>query len=475
MSELETKILLNMDGNVDAKSIRYARAIGMMRTRTERDMRSMRRSWRGLEKTGIRVIRGLSKMANRYTALVGVGTAAVGARQAMEYEDRFTDIRVQFRMDEESFAEIQRQVFEVAGRGGIQIDSSELLASVERILQLTGDVQWAMDNLENLAIAIQGTGASGEDIGSLAAELQKQDINDPEAVYRVFDIWAQQGNQGNFLLRDFANLAARLVSTYTSYTKRSGEEAMKELGAVLQVINRTSGSPEQTATAMEALLRVLNDRTKLEELGRLSGVQIYEDVEREILRPLPDLIADLTYASGGSMTALSQVFDSESARAFKTPVNEFEAGSPIQSFDPYMAVTASDFLEWAASEKSHTASANIAGAKTRLEQTIYEEAGDIINAASDLVGTSHDPYRSRKQVELLQQGWRAMEVFSDSPGMQQLSSDIGMMFSDPVGHSERMYGEVRVSIDAPVPATVTNLQSRGMDLTVDTGQSMGGQ
>lgn len=53
------------------------------------------------------------------------------------------------------------------------------------------------------------------------------------------------------------------MSAYAA-TGRIGQISLDEMGALAQMARQSTGSPEQTTTAIEALIRNFNDRTPSE-------------------------------------------------------------------------------------------------------------------------------------------------------------------------------------------------------------------
>ena len=124
---------------------------------------------------------------------------------------------------------------------------------------------------------------------------------------------------------------------------RTGTGALREMGAALQMIRMGTGNSEQAATAFEATLRTLGDRTKVLKL-QSGGIQVFDPVElkkgKEVIRPINELMADIIKKTGGKKTLLSQVFDAEAMRAFNAATSEFQRTGRLDTLNKFMKVQA---------------------------------------------------------------------------------------------------------------------------------------
>lgn len=334
MSELRASVVMDLRGNLERQSRRYEGAMRAMANNGQRHMTRLQSVTGG-------VGRQLDRVGNRWVALA-TGAAGFGTvRNLVNLEERFTRLGIQSQRSAEEMEELRRQIFETAREPDIRVDPSQITGAIEAIVEKTGDLEFARENIRNIAMAISATGAEGGNIGEILAEFQKMDIRGMDAVLQSIDTLNEQGKAGAFTLQNLASLGPRVVTAYTALG-RQGPEAIREMGAALQVIRQGTGSSEQAATAFEALLRTFQDAEKAKELARKSGVQIFDPDElargREILRPINELIVEIVEAAEGRTSRLSEIFDAEAMRAFNAALGEYNRTGTVESMDRFFQV-----------------------------------------------------------------------------------------------------------------------------------------
>ena len=224
----------------------------------------------------------------------------------------------------------------------IRVNPGQILSAVEEIIEKTGDLKFAEENIRNIGLAISATGAEGLSIGGILAEFQKMEMGAKDA-FEALDILTVQGKQGAFTLQNLAALGPRVVTAYTAMG-RGGVTAIREMGAVLQVIRQGTGSSEQAATSFEALMRVLGDKKKIELLQR-GGIKVFDpealEDGRKVLRPINELMKELVERTKGDRSIIQQVLgDSEAVRAFNAAISEFLRIGGVESLDRFYGVQA---------------------------------------------------------------------------------------------------------------------------------------
>jgi hypothetical protein len=313
MTELRASVILDLAGNLTRRARQYSDSLG-------RFSRTGRRHLSRLSRATGALGQGLDRLGNRYTALI-TGVAGVGAaRMLVQLERRFTRLGIQANQGAEAMDALKREIFAVAQAPDVRVDPGEITAAIEAIVEKTGDLDFARENLRNIGLALQATGASGQAIGDLMAELQKMEsFAGPQEVLRALDTLNVQGKAGAFTLQNLAALGPRVITAYASATQgaRDGATVLREMGAALQVIRMGTGSAEQAATAFERLLAELQDVNKLKML-QAGGIQVFDPAQpgAEVLRPINEILLDILARTGGRRTLLGQVFGDESIRAF---------------------------------------------------------------------------------------------------------------------------------------------------------------
>jgi hypothetical protein len=293
------------------------------------------RSLNLLKGAAANVGRGLDALGNRYTALLSGAAGAGTARQVINLQSRFTRLEIQAGATEERMAALRDRIYEAAQAPDIRVDPGEITSAIESIVEMTGDLDFAEANIRNIGLAIQASGAAGQDIGGILAEFQKMGIKGPDEVAEALGNMNEQGKLGAFTLKDLAALGPRVITAYAAMG-RGGPEALLEMNAALQMIRMGTGSSEMAATAFEATMRTLADPSKLKLLER-AGINVYEN---GVLRPINTLMAEIIQKSGGDKVQLGRIFDAEAVRAFNQATAEFKRNGSLDSLDKFMAVQA---------------------------------------------------------------------------------------------------------------------------------------
>ena len=335
MSDVRASVLIDLTGNLEQRALRYQRALVRVGTEGSRSMRIINSAARS--SFGV-----LDKLANRWTGIFGAAGIGLAVKSVGDLQLEFTRLGVQAGKSDEEIARLKDRVFEVAQENDIRIDPKEGLAAINAIVEKTGDLDFAEEQMRNIGLAIQSTGASGQVIGEMFAEFQKTGITGSESLMRVFDTLNLQGKAGAFTMENMAAMAPRLINAYTALGA-SGEDAWREMGAVMQVIRQGAGTSEQAATSFEGLLTVLGDSKKLEALAE-GGIQIWdpEQIEadgRKVIRPINEIIKEIIERSKGDRTIIQEVLgDSTAVRAFNAALSEFGRTGEVESLDRFMAV-----------------------------------------------------------------------------------------------------------------------------------------
>lgn len=334
MGELKTSIVIDVSGNLERMAARYTRTL-------ERFGETGRRHLVSLSRAADDAGRVLDRVGNRYTALV-TGAAALGtAKMVMDLELRFVRLGIQAGKGAEEIDALKRSIFDVAQASDIRVDPGQITGAIEAIVEKTGDLGFARDNLRNIALAIQATGAEGSAIGEIMAEFQKMGVKAPQEVLRAIDTLNVQGKEGAFTLNNLAALGPRVITAYTALG-RTGVPALREMGAALQVIRMGTGEARQAATAFEAVLRTLADPEKIKELKAVAGIDVFDPEKlkkgERVLRPINELMVEIVKKSGGDMVKLNQVFDAEAVRAFNQAASEFRRTGQLETLEKFMRV-----------------------------------------------------------------------------------------------------------------------------------------
>ncbi|MGU5583288.1 hypothetical protein [Aeromonas hydrophila] len=344
--------------------------------------------------------RGIDTLGNRYVAL---GAAVVGGsavRGFSQLDRRISRIAIAAEISREKSAELYDEIQRVSNLKGIRIDPAEATSAIEEILTKTGDLEYAISNLPNIAAVIQATGAGGLEVGGIFTEFKKLGIDTQKAAMQAIDTLNIQGKSGAFTLPGLAKEGPRLFAAYAA-TGRKGADAVNEMGAALQNIRRAVGSDAEAATVFEALLRDLTRPQTVQALNQLSKgkINVFDPEQlkqgKEVMMSLPELMSQIVIQSKGLSKNIAMLnLSDEAIRGFKLLKSEFMDTGDIKAFDQFLqmsgdgsttlddaAVAANDFaasLQLVSNSWNQFANQQLAGPVAELANAINSLEPDAV-------------------------------------------------------------------------------------------------
>ena len=334
--QLVTDIVINLAGNLANKARQYGQSMTQFAANNQRAMNMLKMS---ASAAG----RGIDALGNRYVAL---GAAVVGGsavRGFSQLDRRISRIAIAAEISREKSAELYDEIQRVSNLKGIRIDPNEATSAIEEILTKTGDLEYAMANLPNIAAVIQATGAGGLEVGGIFTEFKKLAITNNEMAMRAIDTLNLQGKSGAFTLGNMAKEGPKIFAAYAA-TGRQGAAAVTELGAALQVIRQGVGSDAEAVTAFESIIRDLTRPDTVKKLKQLGNIDVFDPEQlkqgKEVMRSLPALIEEIVTKSGGLSSKLSMLnLTDEAKRALKPVIAEFVQTGDVKAFDEFLKLS----------------------------------------------------------------------------------------------------------------------------------------
>lgn len=333
MKTIRTALELSLLGNVSTQSDMFAKSLNRLAS-------TGRRSLLGVANIANQMNSSLGSVFNRTTGILGSVGLAVSGKSIADLETRMTRLRLQAGVSKAEMAKLNKELFKISQQRDINIAPDELISAIEKIVGKTGDLQFAVDNMQNLAYAISATGAAGEDVGAMGADLmEKFGIKDQQEIIKTLGLLVNQGKAGAFELRDLATQGERVTAAYAS-TGRQGREAVAEMGAMLQMTRKATGGPEQTATALEALIRNFNDPMKRKILLD-SGIRLMDPEDPKRMRSVIEISKDIIRVTKGDRSKIGLAVDQEGIRALTAMMIEYNQTGGFKSIDEFLT-TSSD-------------------------------------------------------------------------------------------------------------------------------------
>ncbi|OUS51470.1 hypothetical protein BM607_009440 [Shewanella sp. SACH] len=334
--QLKTDIVLNLAGNLAAKARQYGTSMSDFAKKNDTAMMMVRRS---VSAAG----RGIDTLGNRYVGAVAAMATGAAAHQFATIDRRLSRLAISADITTDKAKELYEQIRQVSNEKGIRIDPKEALSAVEEILTKTGDLEFAIKNLPNMSAVIQATGASGQNIGGIFTELKKLGISSSEDAMKSIDTLNKQGKSGAFTLASLANYGPQIFAAYAA-TGRQGTEAVTELGAALQVIREGSGSDAEAVTAFTSIIRDITNPDRVKKLKELGNIDVFDPEKLksgvEQMRPLSQLMTEITVKSKGLSTNIAQInLTDEAKRALNPLIAAYKQSGDANVFDKFMVIT----------------------------------------------------------------------------------------------------------------------------------------
>lgn len=379
-SSMSVSMILDMVDRFSGKTGRINQSMNRMSQNGQRAMRALRRS-------SDLAYNGLDKLGNRYTAFVTGAGGVAAVRNVTQMETRLTRLGIQANRSAEEIENLRKSVVAVAQASDVRVDPSQILDAFDKIIEKTGDFELANGNIRNIGLAIQATGAEGADIGAMVADLsEKFDIKRPDELFATLDLLTNQGKAGAFTLQNLAAQGERVTAAYAT-SGRAGKMATREMGAMLQMARKGTGSAEQAATAFEGLMRVMNDASKRKAINKL-GIQITDPEDPKRMRAITDIVKDLVRAADGDAAKLQGLIGSDEAmRSLNLIAAEYKNTNGFETLDSFMSQSS----DGGAILKDAFTAADRSAAKwqtivTAIKNGVFNKLQAPIGGAADLIG-----------------------------------------------------------------------------------------
>lgn len=468
---MKASLVLTLQGNVVQQARQFADGFRMLAHDGRTQMTVLSRGVKAFSD-------GLDALGNKYTGMLA-GAAGIGAlRSAGGMESRLERLGIVADRSKKEMQKLNSEIFKVSQDRKINVDSSEVLSAIEQITAKTGDMAVAEENLKNIAMVISATGASGDDVGSLFSNIfEKFNIRDSQEMLETIDALANQGKMGAFELRDLATQGERIISAYAAMG-RTGKEAAIEMGTMMQLGRKGTGSTEQAATAFEALVRNLTDNRIIKKL-RSIGVTVKDSSGN--FRAIPDIVQDIIVRTKGNTTKLGMIFDEFARRAVNPIAIAYqqalqEGKSAKEAFEQLQNLMSVD-----------TSGQSIIGDSERMAQTFEASVNSLKDALRYFANTNlAEPIAKLAQAinsldgaqvqKYLEMGLQAAKYLAIAWGANKLIRGGVSLFSAVknlrAGNIAGALG-AGASMGNPMPVYVVNMGAGGM-LADAAGMAMGG-
>lgn len=450
MSDLKTNVEVNLVGDLARKAAATGRAFQTFTTQAARNLAGLRQASIGLSN-------GIDRLGNRYTGLITAGAVGFKASAVIDFDAKLKDIEVQAGMTADQIAVLKGELFDVAQANGVRLDPSQLMAAVDAVIEKTGDITLARDNLMNMGVAMRAAGADGAQMGAVVAGLAKLDITAPEEVAQALEILVEQGKSGAFTMKNMAQEAGPMLASMAAMGQK-GLGAVRTMGALAQTTQMATDNAAESSTAFQALIRDLAAKSK--ELEAV-GVQLFDPEAlaqgKRQFNDLGGIVRQIMEKSGGDIVKLGRLFGDESMNAFKTLAAEYQTTGGLATLDGFMGIdgTSGQMLQDAIS-KTQTGLAAIQSIQATLSRGFEDKLSEPIQHLADALN-SLDASELNTLFDIAATGVAAAAgIWAVNKAVRGVASGVGLYRRYRTGTGAGRPGAAGIPTMAPTPVIVTN-------------------
>ena len=262
-----------------------------------------------------------------------LGIAGSAARQSLALHEVSNRLSISARgANEESVdPHTLRKEFEQTAAKTPGIKAMDVAQAVQQFVAKTGNLDVARKSQGVFATVASATGSDIADVSAAAADLfQKFEIDTVEGMADAMAALAFQGKAGSFELKDAAGQFAKLSAAASRFGLAKGADGVRTLGGLTQIARSATGSPEQAATAVEAMFRQFTSSSALKQLKSIR-VDPFLDKGKTQTKEIRGLIVETITKSGGNLEKLQHIFGEEGIRAISPIISEFNKAKQAAS------------------------------------------------------------------------------------------------------------------------------------------------
>lgn len=409
------------------------------------------------------------------TKLGAIGVSlSLGAasNEIIDLDARLTRMGMTADASAEQVNRLKQKIFEAAQDPNIKMDPSKIVDALDVVMTKTGNLDYVEANIKNIAVALQASGAAGEEMGDVFSEFQKKGFAAAE-ISKLMDDLVKQGDQGEYTFQKFAKTGKAVLSSYS--TIGNTVEDVKKLNAVMQVLTAGTPSEDVAATALNSIISELSDPKKQEQLG-IIGVRVRDTAGN--FRDLADIMQDILAVAEkeGNIDFLVDVFGVTSmsaVRAFR------QYGENYKKLTEELG-DSSGALEKKSAVMSRTMKANLQNLQTTFLKFADTNLAKPLERLNDLLSyLSEKPERLEKVFNTIKYGLGAIVAVK---GLAKVSGFIGSISS---GIRTLTGGSMQAALGGALPGNgagaasglpvfVTNMGQGGMGASNGLSQAASG-
>lgn len=376
MSELEAHFRISVDGKDELADFFGSSA------RAARTFQSTMSS--SLKQTGEDITRfvGLAGRQLNSFAQLRFGIAEQ-ARSTLEFRDSVVRLATTAGIAENQIGGLREQILGVAVATGQMKEG--VAEALNAFVAKTGDIETARKNLELYARTATGTGAALSEVALIGAELSdKLKISNQAG---ALGILAKQSDIGAIEFKDLARQGPRILSVAAT-AGLSGEEGLRDIGALTQVFAKGRSGPGAAATVATEIERAITDvRAKGEKIEGL-GIHVAGRSPIEVLQKIVEHF-------GGDMTKITRakIFQQAALRGVgQLALDYTQHGGTFSEFERFRSVQDQGVIDEKFRRNSATGLAALNRTQARMDQSADRNLGDTAERVARMSGVAADVF-----------------------------------------------------------------------------------
>lgn len=325
-----------------------------------------------------------------YVAPAAVTAGAVAAmKQFAEVERRMTRVRLTAGAAAGDQAKALAGVKGIANEVALPVD--QVTAGLEDLVAQGRSLDEAMKFLPAVARTAQASGAAVSDIAATAGAIGDAFKISGDKMQGAFDILVEGGKAGKFELKDMSQYLPGLAPAAAAIGLQ-GEEGLKRLVAMLQIVRNQTGSSGEAATAMANVFQKMETEETANRFKKM-GIDLRKEMTkaRREGKDLTEVFFQLSeQALKGDLSKIPLLFaDAQFATAMRAFLSQRQDLIRVQkSLDNSAGAVAKDLKEVIDdSQASFDRLTNSAGNATQALGKFIDQAGGsaTLNELTDLL------------------------------------------------------------------------------------------
>lgn len=275
MTDRRTNYVINLSGNVEARSQAVARSVEQMSTRSNRAFDAMKRKTaevgREMQKLGQGMQEHAGKVATATTA-VAVWKAEQARKDSADLDKQLIRVRQTAGASVKEMHELRALLFSMDKDTGAGVNN--LLDGFNNLVQSGNSWQEALAIIQAINPAMAVTGSQADTLASALGVAKANfdfDLSNLETAKTLLDQMTVAGRIGNAELEDLSSIFARIGQN----AKRSNLSFETTLAFVEQ-LSLIERQPEKLGTLADSTLRVFTNGKYRAEAAKASGVKFYD-------------------------------------------------------------------------------------------------------------------------------------------------------------------------------------------------------